>query len=335
MVPLPLPAASIERFKRDIASLGFSSGKLGLAVSGGPDSLALLLLAQSALAGRVEAATVDHRLRPESGLEALHVEDICARIDCPHRILDIEVPLGPGGLQAEARTARYAALRQWAEARGIRHLATAHHADDQAETVLMRLQRGSGVSGLGGIRPVRTEGELLILRPLLAWTKSELVHLVASAGVEALDDPSNRDPRFDRAGMRHFLSKNPQFLPQRLARTAAAMREAGDALAWAAEQLHEDRVTSAGGEWRIEVTGLPREFRRRLLAKTIAEIRSTAGLEPPWTGGEDVEAMLAALETGEAATLGGVMGRGGSAWHLRLAPPRRATRGAGGARTGA
>ena len=326
MDALSPPPDQIARFKRDMARLGFGGGALGLAVSGGPDSLAMLLLASGAFPGQVEAATVDHRLRSESTIEALHVEDICTRLGVRHSILNVTVPDGPAGLQAEARTARYEALQQWAGSRGISHLATAHHADDQAETLLMRLQRGSGVAGLGGIRPVRPLGELLLIRPLLGWTKSELVHLVSGAGIEPVDDPSNRDRRFDRSAVRAFLSENPQFEARRLARAAAAMQEADEALVWSATQLFEDRVTSAGGEWRIDVAGLPRELRRRLLSLTIAEMRTAAGLEPAWTGSEDVEGLLAALESGNASTLAGIAGRGGAFWHLRVAPPRRPVR---------
>jgi tRNA(Ile)-lysidine synthase len=325
MKPLAPPPDQIARFARDIELLGFE-GRLGLAVSGGPDSLALLLLASAAFPGWIEAATVDHGLRSESAIEALHVEDICDRIDCPHTILNVTVEEGAAGLQAEARRARYAALGNWAAQREIAQIATAHHADDQAETVLMRLQRGSGVAGLSGIRPVRAEGTLRILRPLLGWTKADLVHLVSRSGVEAVEDPSNHDFRFDRAAMRRFLGQNPQFQPERLARTATAMREAEEALAWAAEQLAEDRVTSAGGEWRIETAGLPRDMKRRLLSRTIAEIRLEAGLEPASSRGEEIEGLLATLEDGGAGTLAGIMARGGACWLLRLAPPRRPTR---------
>jgi tRNA(Ile)-lysidine synthase len=319
---LPSPAPEhVARFRRDLQALAPSSERLAVAVSGGPDSLALLLLAHAAFPGTIEAATVDHRLRKESVVEALHVEDICERLGCPHTILEVSVPDGPAGVQAEARHARYAALSRWAEARGIAALATAHHADDQAETLLMRVQRGSGVAGLSGIRPTRPEGDLLLIRPLLGWTKAELVHIVASAGIEVVDDPSNHDPRFDRAAMRSFLRDHPQFDPQRLARTAAAAREANEALDWAAEQLAEDRITAQGGEWRIDPTALPRELKRRLLLRAIALVRESHAL-PPWTG-EDVEGLLTALEAGETATRADILARGGAFWQLCLAPPRR------------
>jgi tRNA(Ile)-lysidine synthase len=320
------PSDQINRFRSALDRLDCAPDRLGVAVSGGPDSLALLLLANAAFPGRIEAATVDHRLRKESAVEALHVEDVCDRINCPHSILEANVSGGGAGLQGEARKARYSALREWATRRGILHLATAHHADDQAETLLMRLQRGSGVAGLSGIRPVRDDGGLLILRPLLGWTKAELVHLVANAGIEAVADSSNDDLRFDRTAVRRFLADHPQFEALRLARTASALREADAALDWAAGELAEDRITSAGGEWRVDPTGLPRELKRRLLIRALIDLRAAHGLAPPWSGSEDVEGLLLSLEGGEAGTLAGVMARGGQCWHLRVAPPRREVR---------
>jgi tRNA(Ile)-lysidine synthase len=191
----------------------------------------------------------------------------------------------------------------------------------------MRLQRGSGLAGLCGIRPVRREGPLSILRPLLGWTKAELVHLVSRSGVEAVEDPSNHDRRFDRAAMRQFLSKNPQFQPHRLARTAAAMREADQALSWTVARLEEDRVTSAGGEWRIDVAELPRELKRRLLIRAISDIRLESGLDEGHARGEKIDTLLKRLESGETASLEGIIARGGEVWLLRIAPPRRPTRG--------
>jgi tRNA(Ile)-lysidine synthase len=319
-----LPSAQhSERFRRDLEALAGTPARLGLAVSGGPDSMALLLLAAAAFPGRVQAATVDHKLRQESMIEALHVEDICGRIGCPHAILEVTVPDGPGGLQAEARTARYEALSRWASAEGLDQLATAHHADDQAETVLMRLGRGSGVAGLAGIRPVRHEAELLLVRPLLGWRKSELVHIVSQAGIAYVEDPSNRDERFDRTAVRRFLAENPAVQPHRLARTAAAMREADEGLSWAAERLWPERCTLTESECRIDPRGLPRELRRRLLKRAIRALRDVHDLRPAWSGAEDVDRLLAALEKGETATRAGLIATAGTTWRLRLAPARR------------
>ena len=317
------PLQFVDRFRRDLEALAGASQRLGVAVSGGPDSLTLLLLAVAAYPGRIAAATVDHGLRPESGVEALHVKDICGRLGCPHHILEVSVPDGPGGMQAEARKARYSALARWADAEGLPHVATAHHSDDQAETLLMRLQHGSGLAGLQGIRPIRRDGHMLVVRPLLGWTKAELVHIVSDAAIAFVEDPSNRDDRFDRASMRRFLSDNPRFLVRRLARTAAALGEADEAIAWAAEGLWKERCSAEGDALLIDRAGLPRELSRRLLARAIGELRRRHDLEPPWTGGEDVEGLLVALERGETATRAGIVGSGGPVWRLRLAPPRR------------
>jgi tRNA(Ile)-lysidine synthase len=318
---MPL-ADLLPRFRADLERLAGPPSTLGVAVSGGADSLALLLLAHTAYPGRVRAATVDHKLRPESAGEAAHVARICAAIGCPHDVLAADVLRGGDGLQGEARRARYAALREWARAHGIGLLLTAHHADDQAETIMLRLRRGSGLAGLAGIRAVRPEGEgLTLVRPLLGWRRGELAVLVAEAGVEAVDDPSNADPRFDRAAMRRFLADAPGLAPSRLARSASALGEAEEALAWTADRLAEERCTAGEGAWTIDPAGLPRELRRRLLARTVAAIRARHGL----TGGrsEDVEGLLAALEQGATATLAGVMARGGTLWRLEVAPPRK------------
>jgi tRNA(Ile)-lysidine synthase len=318
------PAAPlIERFRADLETHAGAPGALGIAVSGGPDSLALLLLAKAAYPEQVHAATVDHGLRPESAGEARHVAAICAGLGCPHETLEADVAAGGEGVQGEARRVRYAALAGWAEGKAIGLVCTAHHQEDQAETLLMRLQRGSGLSGLAGIRPSRPEGSVRILRPLLTWSRAELAGIAAAAGLEPVADPSNLDERFDRVALRRFLADNPRFEPARLARSAAALREADEALAWAADELAEDRTTSQGGEWRLDAGGLPRALQRRLLSRTIARVREACGIGPAWTGAEDVERLLKTLEAGGTATLGGVMASGGPVWRIRPAPPRR------------
>ena len=204
--------------------------KLGLAVSGGPDSLALLVLAHAALPGRVEAATVDHGLRPEAGAEAAEVARVCEALGVPHAILPVDV--APGNLQAEARMARYAALAEWVEERGLAALATAHQADDQAETLLMRLNRASGVAGLAGARARgRVPGTAIpLLRPVLEWRRAELGDVVRGAGLTAAEDPSNSDDRFDRVRMRKALAEADWIDVDAVARSAAHLAEADDAL---------------------------------------------------------------------------------------------------------
>jgi len=192
-----------ERFASDLARLRPEDGRLGLAVSGGPDSLALLLLAHAAIPGRFAVATVNHGLRPEAADECAMVERVCTDRGIACAVLQVE--LAAGNLQAEAREARYAALAQWAGREGLAALATAHHADDQAETLVMRLNRASGLAGLAGVRArgIVPGAALPLLRPLLAWRRAELAAIVANAGLEPARDASNADEAYDRVRIRN------------------------------------------------------------------------------------------------------------------------------------
>ena len=286
------------------------SARIGLAVSGGPDSLALLLLAAAERPGRIRAATVDHGLRPEARPEAEAVARICAEHDIPHDILTVEVA---GSLQAAARSARYAALAGWCQAHGLGYLATAHHMDDQAETVLMRLARGAGLAGLSGIRAERPLAPgVRLVRPLLGLRKAELEAVVAAAGLTPAYDPSNDDPRFDRPGARRLLGEIDMFDPARIAHSAAILAEAEAALAWATERLATERMTPVG----IDPEGLPPELLRRLILRQFARF----GVAP---GGPELARLIAALQAGRAATLGGVKVTPGRLWRFAPAPPRR------------
>ena len=312
----------IDRFRRDAEKLtGGAAGGLGIAVSGGPDSVALLLLAAAAYDG-IEAATVDHRLRPESPREAVAVAALCGRIGVPHRILTAEAP-PTGNVQSEARALRYRLLGSWADERGLRWIATAHHADDQAETLLMRLNRGTGLSGLAGIRrsvPLPgAEGSVRLIRPLLGWRRSELEAIVAAAGVEAAADPGNSDDRYDRSRIRKLLAATPELDPESLARSAAALAEAEEALDWTARRLADDRIQEREGGVTVDPSGLPPELRRRLLLEALGQ----AGMaEAP--RGDAVQRLLTTLGEGGTATLAGVKCTGGDCWRFEPAPPRRA-----------
>lgn len=308
-----------RRFGADLEALAEPGATLGVAVSGGPDSLALLLLATTARPGAVEAATVDHALRPQSRAEAHMVAAVCKQIGVPHSILTIDWPKAPkSNLQAQAREKRYELLGRWAVARGITAVATAHHLDDQAETLLMRLARGAGIGGLGSVRtrrPLTPDTELI--RPLLSWRKSELTGLVTAAGLEPVDDPSNRDPRHDRVRMREWLKRAEWAEPERLAASAAWLDEADQALDWALAPLAATRISRGGGVVTIDPTDVPRELQRRLLLAALAEL----GVRRP--RGPELARAMDRLAKGEATTLGGLKLQGGSVWRLRLAPSRR------------
>jgi tRNA(Ile)-lysidine synthase len=309
-------AVAVARFRADLERLGGGArAPVGVAVSGGPDSLALLLLANAAFPGLVHAATVDHGLRPESGGEAAMVAQVCAGLGVPHAILAAGMT-ATANIQAQARERRYALLAEWAARNGMACILTAHHLDDQAETLLMRLMRGSGLAGLAGIRAAQ-RSSVPILRPLLGWRRAELAAIVGEAGLDAADDPSNADERFDRARLRRHLAESEWIDPVPVARSAAALAEAEDALAWTAQRLWDERVAADGPGFSLDPTGLPAELRRRLVLAILAAIGG------PAPRGEEVARLIAALEAGGTATLAGAKCGGGERWRFAPAPPRR------------
>ena len=309
----------VERFAADLSELFPADARLGIAVSGGPDSLALLLLAAAARPGQVEAATIDHGLRAESADDAAMVAGVCEHLSIPHRTLLADWPEAPlTNVQAAARAMRYRLLNDWAIERGLSTVATAHHADDQAETLLMRLLRGAGVGGLGATRAIRPlSNQVQLVRPLLGWRKSELVELVGAAGLNPVDDPSNRDPRHDRSRIRNLLQNADWADPARLAASASALRDADEALDWALAPLIASRISRDDDAVLIEPLDLPRELKRRLLLVAFAEFAA-----PPPRGPDAMRA-LDALERGETVTLSGLKLEGGPRWRLSLEPPRR------------
>ena len=300
----PVPEL-VDRFRRDLAAIwpraSASDARLGLAISGGGDSLALLLLAHTALTGRIAAATVDHGLRPESAAEAAMVADLCGRLDVPHETLI--VALEAGNLQDRARTARYAALAQWCGVNGLGALATAHQLDDQAETLVMRLNRGSGLAGLAGVRArgALDEADLPVLRPLLGWRRTELAEIVAEAGIAPVSDPFNEDPRFDRVRIRQALAGADWLDPAMLARSAALL---GEAEAYVTERIDdayaqwavpgEDEVRLSPGQSDFEAV----EIARRIIAEFGGNVSRS-----------DIAALVTRLRRGENASLGGVLVR--------------------------
>ncbi|USU03753.1 tRNA lysidine(34) synthetase TilS [Sphingomonadaceae bacterium OTU29THOMA1] len=320
-------ARQAERFHQDlIRTLGHEPrGPTLFAVSGGPDSMAMLTLAAATFAGRVQAVTVDHRLRAAAADEAAMVAAHCAMLRVPHAILTPAEPIAGASIQAAARTARYALLAAHACETGAEVLATAHHVDDQAETFLMRAARGSGIAGLAGVRPRATIDGVTVIRPLLEWRRAELRAIVRRAEVPFVDDPSNQDPAHDRTRFRRLLDANEWLGPPQLARSAAALAEAdGDVraiVAW----LWSSRASARGNVVRIDVDGLPRELTRRLARRAIGLVIDTAGLVAPrWSDSVNIEALLDALAAGKRATQAGVVvNPQGTEWRFRPAPARR------------
>ena len=180
----------------------------GVAVSGGGDSVALLLLARdwAARAGRaVEAVTVDHGLRPGSAGEAAEVAALCARIGVPHDVLAWRGWDGNGNLQDNARRARRSLIADWARSRDVGAVALGHTLDDQAETLVMRLARGSGVDGLAAMAAESRAEGIVWLRPMLGLRRADLRAWLMAEGVGWAEDPSNEDEGFARVRVRRAL----------------------------------------------------------------------------------------------------------------------------------
>lgn len=307
--------AAADRFAAAVAGVD----RLGLAVSGGPDSVAMLLLATTAMPGRIAVATVDHGLRAESAAEAAFVAGLCRDRAIPHATLAAQVAPAGEGMQAAARAARYRLLGAWCADAGLPYLATGHHADDQAETLLMRLGRGAGLGGLAGVRRARPLAPgVTLIRPLLAFTRAELGAIVAAAGIVPVDDPSNRDPRYDRTNVRALLAAGYP-AATRVAASAAHLADAEAALAWAADAEWERRHWREAGAVALDIAGLPDELLRRLVQRALAAVDPAAAPR-----GADLARLIASLAEGGVATLAGVRGQGGTVWRFAPAPPRRA-----------
>lgn len=306
------------RFAADLDALWRGSGKLGIAVSGGADSLALLLLAHAALPGRIAAATVDHGLRPEAADEASLVAAICGGLGIPHAILAVTVEAG--NVQAQARDARYAALAAWMEQAEIAALATAHHADDQAETLIQRLNRGSGAAGLAGVRGqgLVPRTRLPLVRPLLGWRRAELAQVVSGAGLEAVQDPSNQDDRFDRVRIRKALAGAGWLDISALALSAANLADADVALDWAAAREWAECV-SKGPMGLVYRPQAPRAVALRVLARIVTEMDGDA------PRGSAVARLFETLLARQPASIGNLVARAlPEGWSFTRAPRRGA-----------
>ena len=304
----------LDRFRAALCRLDCADDRLLCAVSGGPDSLALLLLAQQVLPGKLVAATVDHQLRAESADEAQIVAEICRNLGVPHIILTPDEKIS-GNLQSSARAARYALLERTADAQNCRHIATAHHADDQLETLLMRLGRGSGVDGLSGIRTRNGR----VMRPLLEFTQAELIDICSSAGIQSVNDPSNANIDFDRVAMRKWLANTQHpFSAPRALRTASALADASDALLWMTDTLAEQRISKENDVITCKASGLPRELKRRLLIRCLKTL--DVNLAPR---GDAINRLLTDLDNARTAMIGNIKCLGGSDWQFSKAPPRR------------
>jgi tRNA(Ile)-lysidine synthase len=255
-----------------------SGAKVGLAVSGGGDSMALLHLARAWAAENnceLFVATVNHGLRSEAHAETEMVQRACKRMGIKCTTLTWSGWDKAGNLQDAARRARIDLINAWAQNIGLNAVATGHTADDQAETFLLRLARGSGVDGLSGMATLRERDGMIWFRPLLTFRRAELRRFLKSKRVKWVDDPSNDDDSYDRIKMRKAQSALDALglTIDRLVETTTRMSTARRALERITKShAHEVTTPTRFGTVKIDIEAfnqLPLELRYRLFAHAL------------------------------------------------------------------
>lgn len=282
---------------------------LGVAVSGGSDSLGLLVvLAQWAAEGgpTIHAVTVDHGLRAEAASEAQEVARHCAELGVTHDTLTWGGWTGEGNLQHRAREARYDLMSDWAKSRGIDQVAVAHTADDQAETFLMRLARESGLDGLSAMAERKRHGGTVFCRPALGVRREDLRDILRSRGMSWIEDPSNANTDYDRVKAREALAvlEPLGITAPGLARTAVHLAEARNTLNWYAFIAARDLAHVQAADVVIDLRKfriLPDEICRRVLLEALKWV-SGAQYGPR---GKTLELLMESLRGGTDMTLHG------------------------------
>jgi tRNA(Ile)-lysidine synthase len=349
----PISASEAKRLFADWKT----APALVLAVSGGPDSIALMWLAarwRRALAHgpKLIAVTVDHGLRPEAAREAREVKRLAHSLDLPHRTLRWTGAKPETGLPAAARSARYRLLAQAARQSHATHILTAHTRDDQAETLLMRLLRGSGIAGLAAMARESERDGLRLARPLLDVSKSQLIATLQKAGIDFADDPTNRDVSFTRPRIRAVMpalaaeggdARSLARLASRLARANAAVEVLAEGaeryLALRDRQAEIDAGANNARTFDLTAfAAMPEEIRLRLLLRAVNRF----GHEGPAELGK-AEALLTALDRTAAegagrsrpksgqprlkqTLAGALISLAGGRIRIEPAPPRRRTK---------
>ncbi|WP_456718910.1 MULTISPECIES: tRNA lysidine(34) synthetase TilS [unclassified Bradyrhizobium] len=334
-----IPASDAKRLFAGLAR----APAIVLAVSGGPDSVALMWLAARwrrtlAQGPRLVAVTVDHGLRPEAAREARDVKRLARSLDLPHHTLRWSGPKPSTGVPAAAREARYGLLAQAARKHGATHIVTAHTRDDQAETLLMRMLRGSGVAGLSAMARETERDGIMLTRPLLDISKARLIATLKKARIGFADDPTNRDPSFTRPRLRALMpllaeeggdARNLARLAARIARANAALEVLVDGAERYLAMKSEDNL-DAGFDAALFAV-MPDEIRLRLLKRAI----DRTGHEGPAELGK-VETLLAAVDEAvsrpsaqresklKQTLAGAVISVAAGRIRISPAPPRRA-----------
>lgn len=285
----PIPAAPLDKplNTAEFADLMMRLGpfeaapRLAVAVSGGADSMALAVLLHDwarAAGGSVTALTVDHGLRPEAPAEARYVGRTLRPLGIGHKVLRWAGPKPTANIQAVARRARYELLTGWCEAQGVLHLALAHHLDDQAETLLLRLGRGSGLDGLAAMAPVVELPRARLIRPLLGVPKARLEATLTARRISWIEDPSNQDAAHARVRIRQLMPALAVegLTSARLAAAAGHLRRAKGAIDYAVAGLLAQAATvHPAGHAMLDAAALmeaPEEVGLRALARTLMTV---------------------------------------------------------------
>lgn len=296
------PAGLVQR---NLDRLAGNYPALGLAVSGGGDSMAMMHFAARWTQGRrIMVATVDHGLRPESVDEAKQVRLAAEALGMRHETLRWQRDGDAGNLMAAAREARLDLLSEWAARNDLPAIAVAHTSDDQAETLMMRLMRGSGLHGLAGMAEARKAYGINWIRPMLGISRQNLRNWLAAHSIEWIDDPSNENRTFDRIRIRKTMAELGLDTAA-LARSADHLREARDALASLAANAAQGATANNGVLHlpRQPYVDAPAEIRRRLL---IAGCRWITGAAYPPRRATVLHAMEA-VAAGDRVTLDGAL----------------------------
>jgi tRNA(Ile)-lysidine synthase len=300
--PAPVDQSELDRLLQPLGA----AAKLVLAVSGGPDSVVLMrLTARWLRAGKrpeVVVATVDHQLRKGSAAEAVLVASWANELGFEHQILQWEGEKPLSRIQEAARAARYCLLTRFAQQVGASHLVTAHTLDDQAETILFRLVRGSGPLGLVGIRPLVMRSDIALIRPLLSVPKTWLVAVAKTMGWAYIDDPSNSDPRFARTRLRALMPELAKegLSAQRLTRLAGRMQAIAVAIESVAREVQAAALIEAAPTRQVYelagVMGQPAAILAQVLAMALRQLRGNkdGSYGPPL---ERLEALVERLQS--------------------------------------
>lgn len=268
---------------RLFAGLDDAAG-FGLAVSGGPDSMALMAMFAVWHQTRndrrpVLVLTVDHGLRPEAADECALVADTAAELGLQCRVLNWRPAAGTPVSQANAREGRYRLMARTMEREGLTHLLVAHHRDDQAETVLMRLFNGSGLDGLAGMARENVREGVAIVRPLLGLSRSDLRTWAKETRIPFADDPSNTDPQYERARLRRLMPQLAEAggTPESIVRFSRRAERARDALEQVAAGMFDEAASVDDfGVCRLSLPALAAhhpELRWRIIRQAMAAVR--------------------------------------------------------------